>query len=254
MSYHIVVDLFDSNKAIKLRKAARCRTNETNNRFSLDTPTGLPLLEDRRVQAAALDPRQVPADLFALNLAIQKPANDSSPKLNPEAATFSPTTEPPPSPTKRSKQIEAVIRPAFSPLRTLDYRFSRLTIDWQDMVSESKGVHPAIQSGSIDAGFGVIRLLREKEDAPEASTLPSTSASMASTVLGDGCTLAVLAIPSVMSIADFLVFVEPGAEYIRQIRILRYGLVDPLQHKLTYIHQRRNAESLHGSYTLSLRR
>lgn len=80
------------------------------------------------------------------------------------------------------------------------YRFSKISIDWQDMTLASSP-----RSGAIDAGFGVIHLLRDQDDSNMYEEEEEEMKHEGMLVHGNGCMLAILAIPPIMSIADFLV-------------------------------------------------
>lgn len=210
--FSIVVELFDCVQAEAFRRSNGAHISARPDPLSLDTLTGLPASLD-------LKARQCPARLQETTRLFDciesasartkrgdssNDSNSSNKALDPRAASFQPG-----SPQKAALKEPVLIKPLFTPLRKLDYRFSKISIDWQDMLGGE------ILKGSIDAGFGIIHLQRDSADIENGVT-PSESLQVS-----DGRLLAVLAIPSVMNINDFLFFVEPAAETISQIRILR---------------------------------
>jgi hypothetical protein len=226
MPYRVVLDLFDPQQAIHKRKQAGVHVAAFPDPLSLDTETGLPFAEDARVKATPLALEEC-LQLFETWLTLDETPGPSR-QLNPAADLFVPGSSSPRQ-TFKLNNVPTVIQPVFSPLRQLDYRFSKISIDYRDM-------GPNKQAGSIDVGFGVIHLYRDKKEVYQSDLpLPETSSGTA-LIEGNGvrlvrvapstsdslqCLIAVLSIPSVMSASEFLLFVEPATEYIRQIRILR---------------------------------
>ncbi|KDQ19183.1 hypothetical protein BOTBODRAFT_28668 [Botryobasidium botryosum FD-172 SS1] len=139
-------------------------------------------------------------------------------------------------------------RKAWAPSPPKDYRFGPIEIDWVDFSStpatmapsspeKSKAVAAASRGGAATAKFrpsdstskifgtaripqGVVHLYR---DASASSAEPDTVASETplSPDEDGGVTLAVLAVPSWMTPADFLSFVAPAEEGMAHLRIIR---------------------------------
>lgn len=198
MPYRLILTLFDYRTAIQERIHVK--------QFADDTPTGLPFKQDYRIREAALP---LLTSLFDNITAIQ-PVEEPS---EPETAPFD-LEGYRPKPARRPFQIA----PIFAPLRQLDYRFQKLSVDWQDMMKGSRA-----RSGSIDAGFGIVHLLRDQDDSNmyESTANDQNADPNANVIHGEGRMLAVLAIPPIMSVNEFLLFVEPFAHFIQQVRILR---------------------------------
>lgn len=176
MPYRIILSLFDHHQAIQHR------TLKKSDSLIGETATGLPRLTDHRVREENISILQ--KSLFD-NLEAEETA--VSPTLNPAALSFEPRVFSfSPCSTPRKDRHLSSITPLFAPVRHLDYRFSKISIDWQDM-SETRG-------GSIDAGFGIIHLLRDQDDS-NMYDLPNEEQEESTLVHGNGCMLAILAIP-----------------------------------------------------------
>ena len=108
----------------------------------------------------------------------------------------------------------------------LDARAGPIVVDCVEMPKGGSGAKTKPDETRLELGHGIIHLYRES-DAPRAPAdpfAPSTSkdgGGGATEDDADGLVVAVLAIPSVLSVADFLLFVEPAVDSISQIRILR---------------------------------
>ncbi|SPO40746.1 uncharacterized protein PSFLO_06228 [Pseudozyma flocculosa] len=75
--------------------------------------------------------------------------------------------------------------------------------------------------GSTEVAFGIVHLFKDKQDAAAA---PETDAAAEDNQLTDndvGTVVAVLAVPSYLTAADFLAFVEPASEAICHLRMIR---------------------------------
>lgn len=204
--YVLRLSCFDETSALQARSSRPI----DDSGLSLDTRTGLPSELDKEALAHH-STWHIPLDLFD-SLTTPRPSTHSlKRRLNPQAITFDPTAE--------REAYASVIAPLFEPLRPLDYRFGRVAIDWIDMPAggvAGTAAQEAKTTGSIDVGFGVVHLYRDNDVAAVGEAGPSTlPAQEPCTILG------VLAIPPVMSIADFLVFVQPAADSISQIRMIR---------------------------------
>lgn len=66
--------------------------------------------------------------------------------------------------------------------------------------------------GTATLSEGVIRLFRENSTRPEADT---------SVAQDDGTMLAVLAVPTYMTPADFLTYIAPAEEGLAHLRLVR---------------------------------
>jgi BRCA1-associated protein len=78
--------------------------------------------------------------------------------------------------------------------------------------------------GSARLPQGVVHIFRERDADQNPQALEGTSASVSPQVSdneGDGVTLAVLAVPSYMTPADFLTFVAPAEEGMSHLRMIR---------------------------------
>ncbi|KDN49572.1 hypothetical protein K437DRAFT_255248 [Tilletiaria anomala UBC 951] len=90
------------------------------------------------------------------------------------------------------------------------------------------------KTGSTDVAFGVVHLFRDREEAmlepqheSRAQDGETSASAESSQTLEDselGTVLAVLAMPSAMTAADFLAFVEPAADAISHLRMIRETL------------------------------
>lgn len=195
--YTVSIELLDVEQAVALRKHAGVLARPQQDPHSLDTPTGLPGDLDHRARTSSTSTATL-SKLFEGWASTVPPA--SSTPLNPQAVEFDPSHQ-----TRRPShkhRFSTTIKPPFEPFRRLDWRFGRLQVDMRRSASPGNMAH------SVDVGFGTIRLRRKT-----ATEQPAAS--------GDGCTLAVLALPPIMTIADFLQFVAPAEDMIRQISILR---------------------------------
>lgn len=221
--YTVSIEVLDLEQAVLARKRAGIRTRpyQVHDPTHLDTPTGLPADLDREARQST-PPSDTLVTLLQGWAASLPPLYSSAltqDRLNPQATAFAPSYS-------RKSKFSTTIKPPFEPFRRLDWRFGKIFVDMQD---EQKQVTDA-----VDVGFGIIRLRRQpltpNASAPPNKPKPSSSKQLQDASsepplppvdVGDGCTLAILALPPVMTISDFLQFVAPGEEMISQIRILR---------------------------------
>jgi hypothetical protein len=197
MSYRIVIQVFDTARAIHERR--HLHTSDDPAVLSLDTKTGLPPDLDKAVRSLKSD--RVPKSVFEdLDTRETPPREEQKPKraLDPAAPAFnfnpagsSVTTAS--SPRLKKREFPSLsIEPPFTPLRPLDWRFGPISIEWQeghdrdggdDMAPKSQlsvtSVSPAFETrgGSswadepmtrrIDVGFGVIHLYRDRPASAE---------------------------------------------------------------------------------------
>ncbi|KAG8836093.1 hypothetical protein FRC17_010026 [Serendipita sp. 399] len=108
-----------------------------------------------------------------------------------------------------------------------DHRFGPIRVDWVDMEETDKGKDKASNAskGPATASFTAI------SETNSGGTLLSDgiihlyrtdpSASVVDDYIENGTVLAVLAIPSWMSVSDFLTFISPAIEGIAHLRIVR---------------------------------
>lgn len=222
----ISIELLDISQAISLRQrnGAVTRPYQAQDPQHLDTPTGLPAdldLETRQSSTPVTPVHQLLAGWCSFQP--HKPVSD---QLNPEAASFDPSSQHRPRSKSKSK-FSTTIKPVFTPYRRLDWRFGRILVDMQDY-GEVPQAGRSSSTESINVGFGLIRLRRQPSSSQEHDASSPSAAASAEPVtsdapadLGDGCTLAILALPPIMTVSDFLQFVAPGEEMIRHIAILR---------------------------------
>ena len=151
-------------------------------------------------------------------------------------AMAQPTPTPTPTPT-RKKRIFVPPQPQIS---TPVARFQKLDSFKVDDANPNPNPNPnpnraskgerfhGMHLGVAQVSFGIVHLYRDNQEATAAS--PSTdqpapaSAQPVENLLSDadfGSTLAVLAVPSFMTASDFLSFVEPAAEAICHLRMIR---------------------------------
>jgi hypothetical protein len=196
MSYRIVVELFDTARAVHERRSLRTYDPAV---LSLDTKSGLP--PDLDKAARSLRTARVPKDIFEKleslepveETRVEQERQPSRRALDPSAPAFTfssfKSALPPVSPRLKNREFPSLlsIAPPFTPLRPLDWRFGPISIEWQETdqteeisknnnemasnpwLPEPTPQIPAISrrdsegssSSRIDVGFGVIHLYRD---------------------------------------------------------------------------------------------
>lgn len=81
-----------------------------------------------------------------------------------------------------------------------------------EFVPTENGSNRAISFGTATLGEGIIRVFRENASLPDSETTVAQN---------DGTMLAVLAVPTYMTPADFLTYVAPAEEGLAHLRLLR---------------------------------
>lgn len=113
--------------------------------------------------------------------------------------------------------------------------------------------HPRTKSGSTNLPEGVVHVYRDCDERPVADKLTSRPSATDVNVEDDGVTLGVLAVPAWMTPSDFLAFVEPAAEGMAHLRLVR-SVSLPLYYfrlRTTIFLQGLYAQSFDGSHKIS---
>lgn len=228
--YTISIELLDIEQALSVRKrkGVRTRPYQIHDPQHLDTPTGLPADLDQEARRSAAPPSTSLQSLFegwsSPSPSAQPTRDDPTPQepLNPQATAFEPAPLHYYGPRNK---FSTTIKPPFEPFRRLDWRFGRIYVDMQDPESSSSAQAP---TEAVDVGFGIVRLRRQplspesvhqRHQQQQESRSPQLFPEAGQA--GDGRTLAILALPPIMTISDFLKFVAGAEEMVSHIRILR---------------------------------
>lgn len=93
---------------------------------------------------------------------------------------------------------------------------------------DKAGSFPVEAEGGVEASevmFGVVHLFKEAQGGSQHQSKPQTDSQAAQTAYEDetGTLLAVLGLPSTMTAAEFLAWVEPARESVQRMRMIREG-------------------------------